>query len=315
MLNFSLFDSSQADPQMCGDVLRELTAQTGDVRHRALVKFAPKLRAAGDIHQFGLYDDAIAIAKKAACEHGLNFEIATDVTNVRLWLAVARDRTPSHHFESAKLGKVVDDLLGDAVTKVLRSRIVVRINEGKDGERVIRGARTDAQNAGDREQGKNQRGDEQRKAMGTDVMPERLGNDDLRDALLAVGADRLGGQEQAIAALVNGFNDARLARVVLKRFSKDGDTAGQNVVGHEDVGPDGRDQLFLVDDTRVLGKVDKHLHGFGFDTSAVSILGDEVDGRTDEPLAEFEISLHGKNSSDIILAEVPVALITWTRNR
>jgi len=73
--------------------------------------------------------------------------------------------------------------------------------------------------------------------------------------------------------------------------------------------------LFLVDDTRVLGKVDKHLHGFGFDTSAVSILGDEVDGRTDEPLAEFEITLHGKNSSDIILAEVPVALITWTRNR
>src|SRR5215475_13128334 len=233
MLNFSLFDSSQADPQMCGDVLRELTPQTGDVRHRTLVKFAPKLRAAGNIHQFGLYDNAIAIAKQAACEHGLNFEIATDVTNVRLWLAVARDRTPSHHFESAKLGKVVDDLLGDAVTKVLRSRIVVRINEGKDGERVIRGARTDAQNAGDRERGENQRGDEQRKwMMGTDVMPERLGNDDLCDALLAAGANRLGGQEQAIAALVDGFNDAGLARVVLKRFSKDGDTAGQNVVGH-----------------------------------------------------------------------------------
>ena len=151
MLNFSLFDSSQADAQMCGDILRELAPETGDVRHRALVKFAPKLRAAGDIHQFGLYDDAIAFAKQPACKHGLNFEIVTDVTNVRLWLAVARDRAPSHHIESAKLGKVVDDLLGDAVTKVLRSRIVVRINEREDGERVIRGAGTNAQNAGDRE--------------------------------------------------------------------------------------------------------------------------------------------------------------------
>lgn len=70
---------------------------------------------------------------------------------------------------------------------------------------------------------------------------------------------------------MNGFNDMRLARVVLKRFAEDGDATGQNVVGDEYVGPDGGDQLFLVDDARVLGEVDKHLHGFWFDTSAVAI--------------------------------------------
>lgn len=155
MLDFSLFDSSQADPQMCGDILRELSLQTGDVRHGALVMFAPELRAAGDVHQFGLHNDTIASTKQAAGEHGFDFEIAADLTDLHLRLAVARNGAPSHHFESVKLGKIVDDLLGDAVAQVLRGGVVVGIGEGKDGERVIRGARRDAQNAGDRERDEN----------------------------------------------------------------------------------------------------------------------------------------------------------------
>src|SRR4029077_18276708 len=101
-----------------------------------------------------------------------------------------------------------------------------------------------------------------------------------------------------VATFVNGFNDARLTRVVLKGLAKDGNTSGQNIIGDEDVRPDGGNELFFVDDARVLGKIDKHLHGFGLDAGAVAVFGDDVDGRTDEPFAKFEIALHRTQLQD-----------------
>jgi len=113
--------------------------------------------------------------------------------------------------------------------------------------------------------------------------------------LTAVGADGFDGQEKAIATFVNGFNDARPPSVVLECFAKSGDAAGENIVRDKNIGPDGGNELFFCDDALVLGEIEEHLHGFRFDAHAVAVFRNEVDGRADEPLADYEIALHGKN--------------------
>jgi len=82
MQDFLLFDSRQTNAKICGDVLRKLTLKAGNVRHGALVMLTPELGTGGDVHQFSLYDDAIGIPKQAAGEHGFDFEVVADATDV-----------------------------------------------------------------------------------------------------------------------------------------------------------------------------------------------------------------------------------------
>src|SRR5690349_9600963 len=115
MLDFELFGSSEADTEISGDILGKLALQAGDIGDGAFVALAPELGASGDVNQFCLYDDAITFMKKAAGEDGFDFEIAADAAGVKLRPMIARDGGPSHDVERAEMGKIVDDLFGDAV--------------------------------------------------------------------------------------------------------------------------------------------------------------------------------------------------------
>ena len=64
---------------------------------------------------------------------------------------------------------------------------------------------------------------------------------------LAVGRGRGDGPDEPVSAPRHRGDVCRLAGVVAEDASEDGNTVGQAVVGHEGVGPDQLDELFLLD--------------------------------------------------------------------
>ncbi len=134
------------------------------------------------IDELGLYIQAFLALHDTPCEHRPHAELATRGARIDVVTAISKRRAPRHHLELRKLGKAVDEALGNPVGEVVHFTIVPGVLEGQHcqgADRPVRRRGTKRQN-GDRDRNQNCR----RRDRGR---PNTLALSGRRDFWVAVG--------------------------------------------------------------------------------------------------------------------------------
>src|SRR6202035_783041 len=121
------------------DLLCEFVLHGKDIRKIAIKALGPDVRAARGIDELTSNAHSVARLADAAFQHVAHAEFAADLLHVD-WLAfVGKARIAGDNMQFRQLRKVGDDVLTDAVGKVLLLRVSAHVVESKDRNgRLIR---------------------------------------------------------------------------------------------------------------------------------------------------------------------------------
>src|SRR5262249_26059496 len=136
----ALLVAAQTQPQRLCDLAGDLLLHGQQVGERALIAFAPELRAGGGIHQLNVYDQPVAQALNAAGDYRAYLQRLAHLTRIDFAPFVGKDDAARHHSaQRGQLREAVDQILGDAVRQVLHLWIGAYVGKGQPRDRINRG--------------------------------------------------------------------------------------------------------------------------------------------------------------------------------
>ncbi len=197
-----------AAPQRGGHALRDLVLDGEDVAERAVEALRPPVVAGRDLDELDGHPQPVSRLADAALEQRAHAEVTAHGADVGPRPAELEGRGPGGHAEPLDLGEGVDQLLREALAKVVLvpPGAHVRKREDRDGRDV---------------------GD------GRGRLGRRLGG-------------RLGeGGHEPVAAAMPRLDEARPLRVVPERPAQLLDARGERVVAHRGARPDRLEQVLL----------------------------------------------------------------------
>src|SRR5439155_19460816 len=113
----------QLDPERFDDPLRHLVLKSEYVSEVAIVTFRPQMSAGGCINELGCDPDTAAGTADRSFEHRHHTELAPHCPNVGTLVLVSKARITRNYHEPRNLGKVGNDVFGDAVGEILLLRV------------------------------------------------------------------------------------------------------------------------------------------------------------------------------------------------
>src|SRR5215475_10992394 len=135
----ALLVAVQTQPQRLGYLAGDLLLHGQQVGERALIAFAPELRAGGGIHQLNVDDQPVAQALHAACDYRAYLQRLAHLTRIDFAPFVGKDDAARHHSaQRGQLRQAVDQVLGDAVRQVLHLWIGAYVGKGQHRDRINR---------------------------------------------------------------------------------------------------------------------------------------------------------------------------------
>ena len=116
------------------DGLGDLVLHREHVGEVAVVALRPDVAAGGDVVELRGDAHAVAALAHAALDHIADAELLGDLLHVDGLALVDERRVARDHEEPAQLRQRGDDVLADAVGKILLLRIAAHVDEGKHGD-------------------------------------------------------------------------------------------------------------------------------------------------------------------------------------
>src|SRR5713226_3470371 len=108
----------ERNPQSLGDLARDLVLNLEDVLHLAVVTLRPQREIGPGVNQLRVDPQATPCAAKAAPENKGGIELLADLRRRHLLITVSENGGARKNVQALDLGKLSDDVLGDAIAKV-----------------------------------------------------------------------------------------------------------------------------------------------------------------------------------------------------
>jgi hypothetical protein len=118
------------DPKRVYYLLRNFVLNTEDVLEVTIIALGPNMAVGISVNELCRYSDALTRSAQAALKHVTDAKIFAYLRQIRIFFLAGKGSVAGNDEEARYLGEVGDDVLGNAIAKILLFWIAAHIGEG-----------------------------------------------------------------------------------------------------------------------------------------------------------------------------------------